>query len=64
MVTGEPISNDGIATSANSDYLTGFVGKMIRVLGANKGAEMVGEVLVEIRDDLEAGVDPKDQYEN
>ena len=37
---------------------------MIRVLGANKGAEMVGEVLVEIRDDLEAGVDPKDQYEN
>jgi len=47
----------GIATSANSDYLTGFVGKMIRVLGANKGAEMVGDVLVDIRDDLETGRD-------
>jgi len=48
----------GIATSANSDYLTGFVGKMIRILGANKGAEMVGDVLVDIRDDLEAGREP------
>ena len=54
----------GIATSANSDYLTGIVGKMIRVLGANKGAEMVGDVLVEIRDDLEAGVDPTAKYED
>ena len=54
----------GIATSANSDYLTGFVGKMIRALGANKGAEMVGDVLVEIRDDLEAGVDPTTKYED
>lgn len=36
---------------------------MIRVLGANKGAEMVGGVLSEIRDDLEAGVDPTDKYE-
>jgi len=48
----------GIATSANSDYLTGFVGKMIRTLGANKGAELVGEVLVDIRNDLEAATDP------
>lgn len=54
----------GIATSANSDYLTGFVGKMIRFLGGNKGAEMVGDVLVEIRDDLEAGVDPMEQYKD
>ena len=54
----------GIVTSANSDYLTGFVGKMIRVVGANKGAEMVGDVLIEIRDDLEAGVDPTAKYED
>jgi hypothetical protein len=45
----------GIATSANSDYLTGFVGKLIRSLGANKGAEMMGDILVDIREDLEAG---------
>ena len=53
----------GIATSANSDFLTGLVGKMIRVLGANKGAEMVGGVLTDIRDDLEAGVDPLSEPE-
>lgn len=53
----------GIATSANSDYLTGFIGKMIRVLGANKGAEMVGGVLADIRDDLEAGRDPGAEHE-
>lgn len=61
--TGDDSTYLGIVTSANSDYLTGFVGKMIRVLGANKGAEMVGGVLSDIRDDLEAGVDPSDKYE-
>ena len=54
----------GIATSASSDYLTGFVGKMIRILGANKGAEMVGDVLVDIRDDLEAGNSLKEKYKD
>lgn len=53
----------GIATSANSDYLTGFVGKMIRILGANKGAEMVGEVLADIRNDLEAGRAPGAEHD-
>jgi hypothetical protein len=45
----------GIATSANSDYLTGFVGKLIRSFGANKGAKMMGGILVDIREELEAG---------
>jgi hypothetical protein len=44
----------GIATSANSEYLTGFFGSMIRTLGANKGANMIGGVLTDIRDELEA----------
>jgi len=61
---GEETTYLGIVTSANSDYLTGFVGKLIRVLGANKGAEMVGGVLSDIRDDLEAGRDPANQYED
>ncbi len=52
---GDDTTYLGIATSANSDYLTGFVGKLIRSLGANKGAEAIGDVLVDIRKDLEAG---------
>lgn len=53
----------GIATSANSDYLTGLTGKLIRTLGANKGAKMIGGVLEDIRDDLEAGRSPKEGHE-
>lgn len=54
----------GFVTSANSDFLTGFKGKLIRMLGANKGAEMIGDVLVEIRDDLESGEDPTRQFDD
>jgi hypothetical protein len=44
----------GIATSANTGYRTGFVGRVRRAFGGNEGAEMVGGVLSAIRDDLEA----------
>jgi len=54
----------GIATTANSDHLTGFLGKMIRLLGASKGEEMVGGVLVDIRNDLEANRNPRENFDD
>lgn len=43
----------GLAMSAQADALDTFLGKMFRKLGRSKAEEMVGDVLVDIRDQLE-----------
>ncbi len=43
----------GFATSASADILSGFKGKILRAVGRNKASDVVGEVLTDIRDDLE-----------
>jgi hypothetical protein len=43
----------GLATSASADILSGFKGKLLRAVGRDTALDMVGEVLTDIRDDLE-----------
>ncbi|MDH3512055.1 MAG: hypothetical protein OER85_14485 [Gammaproteobacteria bacterium] len=43
----------GLATSASADILTGFIGKTLRALGRDKAGELVGDVLTDIKSDLE-----------
>jgi len=44
----------GLAISASTDILDSFIGRMLRPLGRNKARDMVSDVLVDIRDDLNA----------
>ncbi len=43
----------GLAVSASTDVLDSLLGKMLRGLGRNKARDLVGDVLTEIRDDLQ-----------
>jgi hypothetical protein len=43
----------GLATSASADILTGFVGKALRMLGRDKADELAGDVLTDIKVDVE-----------
>jgi hypothetical protein len=43
----------GLATSASADILSGFKGKVLRAVGRDTALDMVGEVLTDIRDDLD-----------
>ena len=44
----------GLATSASADILSGLTGKFLRAIGRGKANELVGEVLQDIKSDLEA----------
>jgi hypothetical protein len=44
----------GLSTSASADILTGFVGKALRLLGRDKADEIAGDVLTDIKRDVES----------
>jgi hypothetical protein len=51
----------GFATSASADMLSGFKGSLLRSVGRGAASDAVGEVITDVRDDLEnepAPVDP------
>jgi hypothetical protein len=43
----------GLAASASADLLSGFKGKLLRAVGRDPALDMVDEVVMDIRDDLE-----------
>ena len=45
----------GLAMSASSDILDSFLGKLLRPVGRSKARDMVSEVLLDIKKDLESG---------
>jgi hypothetical protein len=50
----------GIAMSASADILDSMMGKMLRPLGRNKAKDLVTDVMVEVRDDLDSDDDEGD----
>ena len=44
----------GLAASASADILSGLKGKLLRAVGRDPALDMVDEVVIDVRDDLEA----------
>ncbi len=45
----------GIAMTASTDLLDSMMGRMLRPIGRNKAKDMVSEIMLDVKADLEGG---------